>query len=154
MVFLIFFFFAGAVLQLVYSQKLLDRALDTVRSVQPSFVSTLASKLQEHVKTAECDLYAHTSLESAATVIVQPPATSSALQVEACIREAEKLHALVEQTSPTLLTEMPLSAIVGSHLMRPAASAASGASSSPSLPSRLSVILFVVVASYVKTRCS
>ena len=104
------FFLTGAALRLLYSQKLSDWSVENIRDIHPVVVQTIAEKFREHVKVIECEVFAYLSLESDIIVLVIAITDSpTKLQVEACVREAEKLKALIQQQSPTLLTELPLS---------------------------------------------
>lgn len=80
----------------------------------------MAQKLQEHVKTTECDVSTYLDEDSSIVALISPNVPQpSQLQIEACIQEALKLQSLVEQRSPTLVTEFPLSALTGSYLIEP-----------------------------------
>ncbi|GIY96112.1 reversion-inducing cysteine-rich protein with Kazal motifs [Caerostris extrusa] len=110
----------GAALRLLYSQKLSDWSVEAIRDVDPVVVQTIAEKFREHVKVTECDVFAYLSLESDIIVLVIAISDSpTKLQVEACIREAEKLQALIKQHSPTLLTELPLSFFTTAMMIDP-----------------------------------
>lgn len=110
----------GAALKLVFSQKLLDQAVQASQSISLATVRTMTQKLKVHVKTAECDVFAYLGLDVTVIVLIEPNSPDpSALQVEACVREAEKLQALVEQQSPTILMELPLSSLIGGFIIKP-----------------------------------
>ncbi|XP_035207531.1 reversion-inducing cysteine-rich protein with Kazal motifs-like isoform X3 [Stegodyphus dumicola] len=99
----------GAAIKLVYSQRLLDEVVDAIRSIDAATMLKVAKKLQEHVKTAECDVSAYMDEDSTIIAIISPNVPRpSPLLIEACAQEATKLHSLVEQRSPTLVTEFPL----------------------------------------------
>ncbi|KAG8195510.1 hypothetical protein JTE90_019499 [Oedothorax gibbosus] len=115
----------GVALKLVYSQRMLDQGIEAIHSIEPATVTQVSRKLQEHVKTAECDVSTHLDEDGSLVVLVSPGVTRpSSLQVEACVQEASKLQTLVEQRSPTLVTEFPLSAITGSYLVQYTSSSA------------------------------
>ncbi|XP_054723963.1 reversion-inducing cysteine-rich protein with Kazal motifs-like isoform X2 [Uloborus diversus] len=110
----------GVALRVLYSQKLSDWAVDSIRDVDPVVIQTIAEKLREHVKVTECELFAYLSLESDIVVLVIAIADSpTKLQVEACVREAQKLKELIHQHSPTLLTELPLSFFTTATMIDP-----------------------------------
>ncbi|XP_042894920.1 reversion-inducing cysteine-rich protein with Kazal motifs [Parasteatoda tepidariorum] len=110
----------GAALRLLYSQKLSDASVEAIRDVDPVVIQTIAEKIREHVKVTECEVFAYLSLESDIIVLVMAITDSpTKLQVEACVREAEKLQALIQQHSPTLLTELPLSFFTTAMMLDP-----------------------------------
>lgn len=98
----------------------MDQVIDAIHTMEPAIVSRVAQKLQEHVKTTECDVSTYLDEDSSIVALISPNVPRpSPLQVEACIQEALKLHSLVEQRSPTLVTEFPLSSFTGSFLIEP-----------------------------------
>lgn len=110
----------GAAIKLVYSQRLVDHVIDAIHTIEPATVSKAAQKLQEHVKTTECDVSTYLDEDSSLVGLISPNVPQpSRVQVEACVQEALKLHSLVEQRSPTLVTEFPLSAFTGCFLIEP-----------------------------------
>lgn len=116
----IFYFLSGAALRLLYSQKLSDWSVEAIRDVHPVVIQTIAEKFREHVKVTECEVFAYLSLESDIIVLVIAITDSpTKLQLEACVREAEKLKALIQQQSPTLLTELPLSFFTTATMIDP-----------------------------------
>lgn len=118
--YLFIFPFLGAALRLLYSQKLSDWSVEAVRDVDPVVIQTIAEKFREHVKVTECEVFAYLSLESDIIVLVIAITDSpTKLQVEACMREAQKLKALIQQHSPTLLTELPLSFFTTAAMIDP-----------------------------------
>lgn len=95
---------------------MLDQGVDAIHSTEPATVSKVSGKLQAHVKTAECDVSTYLDEDGTIVVLVSPGVPQpSSLQVEACVQEASKLQSLVDQRSPTLVTEFPLSAVTGSY---------------------------------------
>lgn len=91
-----------------------------MRDVDPVVIQTIAEKFREHVKVTECEVFAYLSLESDIVVLVIAITDSpTELQVQACVREAEKLQTLIQQHSPTLLTELPLSFFTSTTMIDP-----------------------------------
>lgn len=114
------FLFTGAAVKLIYSQRLIDQVIDAIHAIEPATVAKVAQKLQEHIKTSECDVSTYLDEDSSIVALISPNVPQpSQLQIEACIQEALKLQSLVEQRSPTLVTEFPLSALTGSYLIEP-----------------------------------
>ncbi|GFS43057.1 reversion-inducing cysteine-rich protein with Kazal motifs [Trichonephila inaurata madagascariensis] len=119
----------GVAIKLVYSQRMLDQVVEAIQSMEPATISKVAQKLQEHIKTAECDVSTYLDEDFTIVALIFPniPRPSS-LQIEACYQEAMKLQSLVEQRSPTLVTEIPLSALTGSYLVQPMSNSKSSGS--------------------------
>ncbi|GFT36811.1 reversion-inducing cysteine-rich protein with Kazal motifs [Nephila pilipes] len=119
----------GVAIKLVYSQRMLDQVVEAIQSMEPATISKVAQKLQEHIKTAECDISTYLDEDFTIVALIFPniPRPSS-LQIEACYQEAMKLQSLVEQRSPTLVTEIPLSALTGSYLVQPMSNSSSSGS--------------------------
>ncbi|KAG8199483.1 hypothetical protein JTE90_009331 [Oedothorax gibbosus] len=116
----------GAALRLLYSQKLSDWSVEVVRDVDPVVIQTIAEKFRQHVKVTECEVFAYLSLESDIVVLVMAITDSpTELQVQACVHEAEKLHFLIQQHSPTLLTELPLSFFTSTTMIDPVSDSSS-----------------------------
>lgn len=98
----------------------MDLVIDAIHTIEPATVFRVGQKLQEHVKTTECDISTYLDEDSSIVVLIAPNVPQpSHLQIEACVQEALKLHSLVEQRSPTLVTEFPLSSLIGSFLIEP-----------------------------------
>lgn len=98
----------------------MDGVIDAIQTTEPATVTKVAQKLQEHVKTSECDVSTYLDEDSSIVALISPNVPQpSPLQIEVCVQEALKLHSLVEQRSPTLVTEFPLSAFIGSFLIEP-----------------------------------
>lgn len=69
--------------------------------------------LDRHVQVAECVVRGHLTMYQDLLVLVEPTVKfPTALQLEACLREAEKLSALVESSSPRVLTDLSLSMLI------------------------------------------
>ncbi|XP_076035160.1 reversion-inducing-cysteine-rich protein with kazal motifs [Oratosquilla oratoria] len=102
----------GGALRLLYSQDLVDRALVTLKHTSPLTVTTLVKALRREVRVAECDLTGHITVEGDLFILVFPLTEEpSNVQLEACIKEAEKIETLVQQQNPRLMSQLPLSAL-------------------------------------------
>lgn len=110
----------GAALRLLFTRKMTDWIVETVGNVEPVVVQTLAEKLRQHVKILECDVFAFLSVKSdIIALIVTTVDNPTELQIEACIKEAEKLESLIQKSSPILLTDLSLSFISGATMIEP-----------------------------------
>ncbi|KAJ9584724.1 hypothetical protein L9F63_020929, partial [Diploptera punctata] len=106
----------GGSLRLLFSQKQVDRALYALRGTAMSAltVTSVIQSLERQVQVAECTVRGYLTVEMDIFVLVQaigryPP---SELQLEACVREAEKLANLIEVSSPRILSELSLSSLM------------------------------------------
>lgn len=106
---------AGA-LRFLYSQKQVDRVLYALKGggVNALTVGAVLRALERQVQVAECVVRGYLTVELDLFVLVQAVGKlggPSELQLEACIREAEKLASLVQRTSPRVLSELSLSVL-------------------------------------------
>ncbi|XP_013784670.2 reversion-inducing cysteine-rich protein with Kazal motifs-like, partial [Limulus polyphemus] len=119
----------GAVVAFLFSRHQADIVVRAVQDVKPVVVQTIAEKLRYYVKVAECDVFSYLSLESEVIVTVTPiTATPTFLQVETCVKEAEKIKTLVEMTSPAILTDLSLSLFLAASLEGPLSGSVSACS--------------------------
>ena len=106
----------GGSLRLLYSQKQVDRALYALRgnAVSALTLEAVLRALERQVQVAECAVRGYRTVEMDLFVLVQAIGrdTPSDLQLEACVREAEKLANLVQVASPRVLSELSLSALM------------------------------------------
>nr|CAD7455214.1 unnamed protein product [Timema tahoe] len=99
----------GGALRFLYSQKQVDRALYILRgnTLSALTVHAVLTALERQVQVAECAVRGYLTVETDLFVLVQPVGSTrppSDVQLEACIREAEKLANLVRGSSPRVLT--------------------------------------------------
>ncbi|XP_054733430.1 reversion-inducing cysteine-rich protein with Kazal motifs [Anastrepha obliqua] len=110
---------AGA-FRVVYSRKQIDRALYAVRG-QHKDLLTLNSVLQALdalVQLAECQLTGFLTMEVGIFVALVPRATAPMrIQIEACVREAERISTLIDAQSHEITTNLLLSGLTVSHLV-------------------------------------
>ncbi|XP_039290122.1 reversion-inducing cysteine-rich protein with Kazal motifs isoform X1 [Nilaparvata lugens] len=110
---------AGAV-NLLYSQKQVDRALYALRgnSMSALTVEAVLSALERQIQVAECVVRGILTVQLDILVLITPTDKhASALQFEACVREAEKLSSLVRRSSPRMMSELSLSALTAAAVV-------------------------------------
>nr|CAD7595599.1 unnamed protein product [Timema genevievae] len=115
----------GGALRFLYSQKQVDRALYILRgnTLSALTVHAVLTALERQVQVAECAVRGYLTVETDLFVLVQPVGSTrppSDVQLEACIREAEKLANLVRGSSPRVLSELSLSALTTATEIHPA----------------------------------
>ncbi|KAI4456345.1 serine protease inhibitor [Holotrichia oblita] len=105
----------GGTLRLLYSRKQIDRALYVLHN-KDTYSLTLKAMLQALARTiqvSQCALRGYLTVEMDIFVIVETTEKKpSQLQLEACIREAEKIASLVNTQSPRVVSELSLSSLV------------------------------------------
>ncbi|KAF5280824.1 hypothetical protein FQR65_LT14931 [Abscondita terminalis] len=102
----------GGAVKFLFSSKQIDRALYALQNKSTNSVSlnSLLKALERHVQVAQCGVKGFLSVEGDIFVIVQSTEKHpSQLQLEACVREAEKLVNLVNKQSPRIISELSLS---------------------------------------------
>lgn len=105
----------GGTLRLLYSRKQIDRALYVLynNDTYPLTLKALLQALARTIQVAQCSLRGYLTIEMDIFVIVETTESNpSQLQLEACIREAEKIASLVNTQSPRLVSELSLSSLV------------------------------------------
>lgn len=119
---------AGAV-RLLYSTQQINRALFTLqnRDTKPLTLRALLKALERQIQVAQCVLRGYLSVELDIIVLVQTTEPyPSALQLEACVREAEKIASLVNRQSPRVVSELSLSSLTAAKVVHGQRSSATG----------------------------
>lgn len=104
----------GGAVKLLYSSRQIDRALYALqnKSAEPVSLRGLLKALQRHIQVAQCTLKGFLSIEANIFIIVQTTEKyPSELQLEACVREAEKISSLIKQQSAKIASELSLSCL-------------------------------------------
>nr|XP_022911269.1 reversion-inducing cysteine-rich protein with Kazal motifs [Onthophagus taurus] len=106
----------GGAIRLLYSRKQIDRALYGLQGendIYPLTLKALLQALERQVQVAQCALRGYLTVEMDIFVIIETTVLKpSELQMETCVREAEKLVNLVNTRSPRLVSELSLSSLV------------------------------------------
>lgn len=110
----------GGALKLIYSRKQIDRALYALRghSMTSLTLQSILQALERQIQIAECAIRGFLSIELDIFVMVQTiEKKPSSLQLEACVREAEKLASLIRRHSPRVQSELSLSALTAATIV-------------------------------------
>lgn len=76
-------------------------------------VTEVLDILRLQISVAECDVFAYPSTENDLIILIMPVVSSPTLvQIEACMRETDKIGSLLSSSSPLLMTFIPVSLIV------------------------------------------
>ncbi|XP_074032082.1 reversion-inducing-cysteine-rich protein with kazal motifs [Leptinotarsa decemlineata] len=110
----------GGALRLLYSRKQIDRALYALqnRSTKSLNLYALLKALERQIQLAQCTLKGYLTVELDIFVAVQSTERyPSELQLEACLREAEKIASLVNMQSPRVASELSLSSLTAASIV-------------------------------------
>ncbi|KAM8882007.1 reversion-inducing cysteine-rich protein with Kazal motifs isoform 1-T1 [Synchiropus picturatus] len=95
---------------------------------QPVTVRGVLQILRLHVSVPQCDVFGYLSIDHELVVLVIPVEEHpTALQIEACSKEAEKIDSLINYGSPTLVSHVPLSAFLASKIQTSSIRSSAGA---------------------------
>uniref|UniRef100_A0A6Q2WU40 Reversion-inducing cysteine-rich protein with Kazal motifs n=1 Tax=Esox lucius TaxID=8010 RepID=A0A6Q2WU40_ESOLU len=84
---------------------------------QPVTVHDILRILRLHISVPQCDIFGYLSIDSEIIILIVPvDQQPTPLQIEACSMEAEKIDALINYGSPTLVSHVPLSAFLASEV--------------------------------------
>lgn len=104
----------GGAMKLLYSRKQIDRALYALRghSLTALTLKAVLKSLQRHIQVAECVIRGYLTIELEIFVMVQSTEKkASDIQLEACVRESEKLANMIRKHSARIVSELSLSAL-------------------------------------------
>lgn len=104
----------GGAMKLLYSRKQIDRALYALRghSLTALTLKAVLKSLQRHIQVAECVIRGYLTIELEIFVMVQSTEKkASDVQLEACVRESEKLANMIRKHSARIVSELSLSAL-------------------------------------------
>lgn len=113
----------GGALRVIYSRKQIDRALYALIEQNKRSVTLkgILRSLEKLIQVTDCRLIGYLTIEADIFVAVVPTshARISTFILEICIRESEKLAALINTKSPRLTSELGLSALTVATVVHP-----------------------------------
>lgn len=81
-------------------------------------VHAVLKALERQVQVAQCAIRGHLTLELDLLILLVPTSSEpSQVQLEACVREAEKLATLITNSSPRIVSELSLSPLIAAHVV-------------------------------------
>lgn len=104
----------GGAARIVYSRKQIDRALFALQGKNTDVLTLkgVLRSLEGLIRIANCRLSGFLTIESEIFVIVQSTEMNpTAIQHEACIREAEKVATLIDTQSHRITSDIALSSL-------------------------------------------
>lgn len=111
----------GGALRIIYSRKQIDRALFALKGKNTEMLTLkgILRALDGLIHVTHCRLSGYLTIESDIFVIVHTIGSNlSELQHEACIREAEKIAALIDTQSHRITSDLTLSALTVANVVR------------------------------------
>ncbi|XP_051153555.1 reversion-inducing cysteine-rich protein with Kazal motifs [Leptopilina boulardi] len=111
----------GGAARIYYSRKQLDRILymmDNEKDKDTITLTALLNALERHISVKECSLKGMVTLDGDIVIVIIPiNITPSSVQLRMCILETERLTTLIHQKSPSIMMEVPLSALTGAEVI-------------------------------------
>ncbi|XP_063778841.1 reversion-inducing cysteine-rich protein with Kazal motifs [Pseudophryne corroboree] len=107
----------AGVIRILYDKEKLD-AFAKVTKKMPITIIDILQKIRLHISVPQCDVFGYLSVESEIIVLVVPVDNHpKSIQIDACNKEAEKINSLIHFDSPTLASQVPLSALITSEVI-------------------------------------
>lgn len=110
----------GGALRILFSNKQLDRALYALKDkdTYPLTLKALLNGLNRQIQVAQCVLRGYLTIEQDIFILVETiEMFPSDLQLEACVREAEKIGSLINRQSPRVVSELSLSSLTAATVV-------------------------------------
>ncbi|KAK3093529.1 hypothetical protein FSP39_016828 [Pinctada imbricata] len=139
----------AAELRALYKTDIADEVAEATMS-GPVTVHSILNILSRQLEVAECDVFGYLNVESDDLVILVKSVVRSPtmLQVEACVREAERIAYLIQTDNPLLKSYMTLTPLLLAPMRAPSAiSTSSGSNFSQSVTSIVLFLLIYIVTS-------
>ncbi|XP_043478474.1 reversion-inducing cysteine-rich protein with Kazal motifs [Leptopilina heterotoma] len=111
----------GGAARIYYSRKQLDRILymmDNEKDKDAVTLQALLNSLERHISIQMCSLRGMVTIDGDIVIVIVPVSkTPSAVELRACVLETERLVILIQHKSPSIIIEVPLSAITGAEVI-------------------------------------
>lgn len=110
----------SASLRIVYSRKQIDRALYALKgkNMDALTLRSILRGLSRLIRLSHCRLYGFLTMETDLFVTVQSTEKEpSYIQIEACVRESEKIATLISSQSHRITSDLALSSLTVAHIM-------------------------------------
>lgn len=107
------------VIAIHFSKKEVERVmLVSLHGPEQFSVETVMAHLEREVSIVECSLRGHLTIEMELLIMVVPTRRNpTGLELEACIREAEKITILIQRQSPRMKTITSTSILTTARLV-------------------------------------
>lgn len=110
----------SASLRIVYSRKQIDRALYALKgkNMEALTLRSILHGLSRLVRLSHCRLFGFLTMETDLFVTVQSiEKEPSYIQIEACVRESEKIATLIASQSHRITSDLALSSLTVANIM-------------------------------------
>ncbi|XP_064614462.1 reversion-inducing cysteine-rich protein with Kazal motifs-like [Liolophura sinensis] len=98
-------------LQLLFSEEMVEKVSRTIH--RPLTIQNITSKLSEFLTISECGVFGYISIEGTIITLFMPvTAEPTALQLEACNHEAQRIQRFLQMSSPNVMTHLALTPIL------------------------------------------
>uniref|UniRef100_A0A665VUH4 Reversion-inducing cysteine-rich protein with Kazal motifs n=1 Tax=Echeneis naucrates TaxID=173247 RepID=A0A665VUH4_ECHNA len=135
----------ASMLQILWNKEQMN-TFSKLNKNRPVTVHDVLRILRLHVSVPQCDVFGYLSIDHELVVLIAPvDQQPTPLQIEACSKEAEKIDSLINYASPTLVSQVPLSAFLTSEIKTSSIHSTGGAPTSPLTPG-LYLLLGVLIA--------
>ncbi|XP_063421996.1 reversion-inducing cysteine-rich protein with Kazal motifs-like isoform X1 [Mytilus trossulus] len=140
----------AAELRMLYSVNMVD-VMTTSRPSGPITVSSILDVLSQQLMVRECDVFGYLNVETDLVVLVKPvTASPTLLQLEACIKETERIEYLIQNDSPLLKSHVTMTPLLLATLRTPGtalsrAGALSGGAGAPYQSVLLTALLVIAL---------
>uniref|UniRef100_A0A8D3CZ90 Reversion-inducing cysteine-rich protein with Kazal motifs n=1 Tax=Scophthalmus maximus TaxID=52904 RepID=A0A8D3CZ90_SCOMX len=136
----------ASMLQILWNKEEMNTFSKVMDLQYPVTVHDVLRILRLHVSVPQCDVFGYLSIDHELVVLIAPvDQQPTPLQIEACSKEAEKIDSLINYASPTLVSQVPLSAFLNSEIKTSSIHSSAGAPTSPLAPG-LCLLLGLLVA--------
>uniref|UniRef100_A0AAQ5XSH6 Reversion-inducing cysteine-rich protein with Kazal motifs n=1 Tax=Amphiprion ocellaris TaxID=80972 RepID=A0AAQ5XSH6_AMPOC len=130
----------ASMLQILWNKEQMN-TFSKLNKNKPVMVHDVLQTLRLHVSVPQCDVFGYLSIDHELVVLIAPvDQQPTPLQIEACSKEAEKIDSLINYSSPTLVSHVPLSAFLTSEIKT-----SSIHSSGSTVPSPLPPVLYLLL---------
>ncbi|XP_026148357.1 reversion-inducing cysteine-rich protein with Kazal motifs [Mastacembelus armatus] len=135
----------ASMLQILWNKEQMN-TFSKLNKNKPVTVHDILQSLRLHVSVPQCDVFGFLSIDHELVVLIAPvDQRPTPLQIEACSKEAEKIDSLINSASPTLVSQVPLSAFLTSEIKTSSIHSTGGTPPSP-LPPYLCFLLGFLLA--------
>lgn len=112
----------GGAIRIIYSRKQIDRALIALKDKNTELLSLkgILRALEGLIDVSHCHLSGFLSIENDIFILIHSIGTNiSIIQNEACVKEAEKIAALIDTQSHRITSDLTLSILTVANIERP-----------------------------------
>lgn len=92
--------------------------MDNEKDKDAVTLQALLNSLERHISIKMCSLRGMVTIDGDIVIVIVPDSkTPSAVELRTCVLETERLVVLIQHKSPSIIIEVPLSAITGAEII-------------------------------------